>query len=94
MTPELAPPLVTTTSPLREEVRALDRFNMHRFPTQDAESWMACDAEDRGFQILNDDEIVASMQEESDPVDDEIHKDEENTTKIARVNQILTRFLR
>ncbi|GFT26800.1 hypothetical protein TNCV_3709851 [Trichonephila clavipes] len=36
---------------------------------------MACDAEDDGFQILNDDEIV---QEESDPVDDETDEDEDN----------------
>ncbi|GFX51779.1 hypothetical protein TNCV_5014811 [Trichonephila clavipes] len=28
------------------------------------------DAEDCGFQILNDDEIVTSVQEEYDPVDD------------------------
>ncbi|GFW60509.1 uncharacterized protein TNCV_568571 [Trichonephila clavipes] len=42
---------------------------------------MACDAEDCGFQMLNDDEIVTSVQEESDPVDDETDEDENNTTK-------------
>ncbi|GFT85536.1 uncharacterized protein TNCV_3401481 [Trichonephila clavipes] len=36
---------------------------------------MACDAEDCGFQMLNDDEIVTSVQEESDPVDDETDED-------------------
>ncbi|GFX84535.1 hypothetical protein TNCV_560501 [Trichonephila clavipes] len=43
---------------------------------------MACDAEDCAFQIPNDDELVTSMQEESDPVNDDkdvdkvIHNDE------------------
>ncbi|GFU50861.1 uncharacterized protein TNCV_1696301 [Trichonephila clavipes] len=39
---------------------------------------MACDAEDCEFQMLNYDEIVTSMQEESDPVDDEMDEDEDN----------------
>ncbi|GFT00745.1 uncharacterized protein TNCV_3114181 [Trichonephila clavipes] len=39
---------------------------------------MACDAEDCGFQILNDDQIVTSVQKESDPVDDETNEDEVN----------------
>ncbi|GFW61924.1 uncharacterized protein TNCV_4669491 [Trichonephila clavipes] len=33
-TPELAPPLLTTTPHQREDVSALDRFNVHRCPTQ------------------------------------------------------------
>ncbi|GFT95717.1 uncharacterized protein TNCV_310921 [Trichonephila clavipes] len=33
-TPELAPPLLTTTPHQREEVSALDRFNEHRCPTR------------------------------------------------------------
>ncbi|GFX96984.1 uncharacterized protein TNCV_1997161 [Trichonephila clavipes] len=57
------------------------------------ETWMACVAEDCGFQMLNDDVIVTSMYEESDPVDDEMDKTR-TTTKIARVHQMLTRFLR
>ncbi|GFT47472.1 uncharacterized protein TNCV_3750051 [Trichonephila clavipes] len=32
-TPELAPPLLTTTPPQREDVSALDGFNVHRCPT-------------------------------------------------------------
>ncbi|PRD20537.1 UNVERIFIED_CONTAM: hypothetical protein NCL1_54312 [Trichonephila clavipes] len=40
--------------------------------------WMACDAEDCGFQMLNGDEIEASVQEESDPVDYETDEDEDN----------------
>ncbi|GFX04159.1 uncharacterized protein TNCV_3973081 [Trichonephila clavipes] len=36
---------------------------------------MACDAEDSGFQMLNDDEIVTSVQEESEPVGDETGED-------------------
>ncbi|GFU65621.1 uncharacterized protein TNCV_635441 [Trichonephila clavipes] len=33
-TPELAPPLLTTTPHQREDVAALDRFNVHRCPTR------------------------------------------------------------
>ncbi|GFS84492.1 uncharacterized protein TNCV_4606721 [Trichonephila clavipes] len=33
-TPELAPPLLTTTPHHREDVSALDRFNVHRCPTR------------------------------------------------------------
>ncbi|GFV12067.1 uncharacterized protein TNCV_669981 [Trichonephila clavipes] len=32
-TPELAPPLLATTPHQREDVSALDRFNVHRCPT-------------------------------------------------------------
>ncbi|GFV92448.1 uncharacterized protein TNCV_3950581 [Trichonephila clavipes] len=39
---------------------------------------MACDAEDCGFQMLNDDEIVASVQEEFEHVNDETDKDQNN----------------
>ncbi|PRD32935.1 UNVERIFIED_CONTAM: hypothetical protein NCL1_18958 [Trichonephila clavipes] len=39
---------------------------------------MACDAEDYGLQMQNDEEIVTSMQKESDPVDDETDEDEDN----------------
>ncbi|PRD34021.1 UNVERIFIED_CONTAM: hypothetical protein NCL1_15866 [Trichonephila clavipes] len=61
---------------------------------EDVETWIACDAEDCKFQMLNDDEIVTSVQEESDPVDDETDEDEDNhNTKVARVHQMLTRFL-
>ncbi|GFV66415.1 hypothetical protein TNCV_4898961 [Trichonephila clavipes] len=34
MTPELTPPLLTTTPHQREDVSALDRFNVHRCPTR------------------------------------------------------------
>ncbi|GFU75012.1 uncharacterized protein TNCV_3752631 [Trichonephila clavipes] len=61
---------------------------------EDVETRMVCDAEDCGFQMLNDDEIVTSVLEESDPVDDEWDGDEDNTTEVARVHQMLTRFLR
>ncbi|GFV06136.1 hypothetical protein TNCV_1084101 [Trichonephila clavipes] len=42
---------------------------------------MACDAEDCEFQMLNDDEIVTSVQEESDPVDDETDEDNNESNK-------------
>ncbi|GFW96739.1 DUF4817 domain-containing protein [Trichonephila clavipes] len=42
------------------------------------ETWMACDAEDCGFQMLNDDEIVTSVQEEADHVGDEADEDGDN----------------
>ncbi|PRD27924.1 UNVERIFIED_CONTAM: hypothetical protein NCL1_33982 [Trichonephila clavipes] len=52
---------------------------------------MACGAEDCEFQMLNDDEIVTFVQEESDPVDDETDEDVvSTTTKVARVHQMLT----
>ncbi|GFV35674.1 hypothetical protein TNCV_1892841 [Trichonephila clavipes] len=35
-------------------------------------------AEDCGFQMLNDDEITTSVQEKSDPVDDETDEGENN----------------
>ncbi|GFT49493.1 uncharacterized protein TNCV_3366841 [Trichonephila clavipes] len=41
------------------------------------ETWIACDAEDCGFQMLND-EIVTSVQKESDPVDNETNEGEDN----------------
>ncbi|GFV65570.1 uncharacterized protein TNCV_778561 [Trichonephila clavipes] len=41
---------------------------------------MACNAEDCEFKMLNDDEIVTSVQEESDPVDDETEEDEDNNS--------------
>ncbi|GFT99618.1 uncharacterized protein TNCV_114951 [Trichonephila clavipes] len=39
---------------------------------------MASDAEDCGFQKLNDDEIVTPMQEDCDHVNDETDEDEDN----------------
>ncbi|GFX60736.1 uncharacterized protein TNCV_4977121 [Trichonephila clavipes] len=33
-TPELEPPLLTTTPHQREDVSALDQFNVHRCPTR------------------------------------------------------------
>ncbi|GFW39411.1 histone-lysine N-methyltransferase SETMAR [Trichonephila clavipes] len=45
---------------------------------EDGEIWIACDAEDCGFQLLIDDEIVTSVPEESDPVDDETGEDKDN----------------
>ncbi|GFV23902.1 uncharacterized protein TNCV_272651 [Trichonephila clavipes] len=44
---------------------------------EDVETWTVSDAEDCGFQMLNDDEIVTSMQEDSDPIDDETDEDED-----------------
>ncbi|GFV22194.1 uncharacterized protein TNCV_2674361 [Trichonephila clavipes] len=46
---------------------------------EDVENWMACDVEACGFQMLNDDEIATTVQEESDPVDD-VTEDEENNS--------------
>ncbi|GFV47223.1 uncharacterized protein TNCV_4828791 [Trichonephila clavipes] len=63
---------------------------------EDVETWRACDAEDCGFQMLNDDEIVTYVQDESDSVKDEKDEDERTTTKtkVASVHQMLLRFLR
>ncbi|GFY12215.1 uncharacterized protein TNCV_4935061 [Trichonephila clavipes] len=59
---------------------------------EDVETWMACAAEDYGFQMPNDKEIQTSVQE-PDPVDDRRLKTM-TTMKVARVDQMLTRFLR
>ncbi|GFT78581.1 hypothetical protein TNCV_3662501 [Trichonephila clavipes] len=40
--------------------------------------WLVYDAEDCGFYMLIDDEIVIYVQKESDPVDDETDEDEDN----------------
>ncbi|GFT69083.1 uncharacterized protein TNCV_3904781 [Trichonephila clavipes] len=45
---------------------------------EDVETRMACDAEDCGFPMLNDEEIVTSVKEESDPADDETDEDDDN----------------
>ncbi|GFU91988.1 uncharacterized protein TNCV_192371 [Trichonephila clavipes] len=42
---------------------------------------MASSAKDRGFQMLNDDEIVTSLQEESNAVGDETEEDEDDNIK-------------
>ncbi|GFV88462.1 hypothetical protein TNCV_1242751 [Trichonephila clavipes] len=42
---------------------------------------MVCDAEDWGFQMLNDDESVTSAQEESDLVDNEMDEDEDKNNE-------------
>ncbi|GFW71209.1 hypothetical protein TNCV_536271 [Trichonephila clavipes] len=47
---------------------------------EDVETWMACDAEDCGFKMLNDDKNVTSVQEESEPADDEMDEDEDNNS--------------
>ncbi|GFW75633.1 uncharacterized protein TNCV_4428161 [Trichonephila clavipes] len=72
---------VTRTAPeLREEisdfVQSIPGFQ--ECSEKDVETLMAHDAEYCGFQMLNDDEIVTSVQEESDPVDDETDEDEDN----------------
>ncbi|GFX47424.1 uncharacterized protein TNCV_1734111 [Trichonephila clavipes] len=51
---------------------------------EDVETWMACDAKDCGFQMLNDDEIVTSIQEDSDSVDMKRMKTRTTTTKVVR----------
>ncbi|GFX30939.1 uncharacterized protein TNCV_4146471 [Trichonephila clavipes] len=50
----------------------------HEYNEVDIETWMACNAENCGFQMLNDNEIVTSLQKESDPVDDETEEDKDN----------------
>ncbi|GFX31273.1 hypothetical protein TNCV_2060921 [Trichonephila clavipes] len=42
---------------------------------------MTCDAEDCGFQMLTDDEIVISMEKESD---DETDEDEDNNNESSK----------
>ncbi|GFT17260.1 hypothetical protein TNCV_4805881 [Trichonephila clavipes] len=53
---------------------------------------MVCDAKDCGFLMLNDDEIMTSVQEESNPVDDKMDDDEDKNNERRKVHQMLTRF--
>ncbi|GFU85380.1 hypothetical protein TNCV_2386841 [Trichonephila clavipes] len=62
----------------RKEITDCIQSNIGFQECEDVETWMACDAEDCGFQMLNDGEIVTSVQEESYPVDDETDEDEDN----------------
>ncbi|PRD20964.1 UNVERIFIED_CONTAM: hypothetical protein NCL1_53153 [Trichonephila clavipes] len=48
------------------------------YDEEDVETRMACDEEDWKFQMLIDEEIVTSVQEESYPVDDETDEDEDH----------------
>ncbi|GFX44251.1 uncharacterized protein TNCV_4376391 [Trichonephila clavipes] len=57
-------------------VQSIPGFQEH--DEEDVETWMACVAEDCGFQMLTNDEIVTSVQEGSDTVDDETDEDEDN----------------
>ncbi|GFV79763.1 uncharacterized protein TNCV_1725881 [Trichonephila clavipes] len=61
---------------------------------EDVNTWMACDAEDYGFQMLNDGEIMTSVQEESDSLSTMKQMRTTTTAKVAKLYQILTRFLR
>ncbi|GFU62110.1 jerky protein homolog-like [Trichonephila clavipes] len=49
--------------------------------SHERQGFQESNAEDYGFQILNNDEIVVFVQEESDPVDDETDKDEDNNNE-------------
>ncbi|GFU70453.1 uncharacterized protein TNCV_3280841 [Trichonephila clavipes] len=51
---------------------------------EDVETWMACDSKDCGFQMLNDDEIVISVRNESNPVDDETDENEDNNNESSK----------
>ncbi|GFS79202.1 uncharacterized protein TNCV_4408921 [Trichonephila clavipes] len=49
---------------------------------EDIETWRAIDAED--IQMLNNDEIVTSVQAECYPVDDETEEDEDNSNESSK----------
>ncbi|GFV43446.1 uncharacterized protein TNCV_5111 [Trichonephila clavipes] len=50
---------------------------------EDVETGIPCDAEDYGFQTLNNDEIVTSAQVEYDTVDDETDEDEGQNNTVS-----------
>ncbi|GFX46765.1 hypothetical protein TNCV_4039131 [Trichonephila clavipes] len=63
----------------KTEVQRLEHKRQNlKYDEKDVETCMACDAEDYVFQMLIDDEILTSMQGESDPVDDKMDEDEYN----------------
>ncbi|GFV29029.1 hypothetical protein TNCV_1378801 [Trichonephila clavipes] len=45
---------------------------------------MTCDVKDCGFQMLNDDKIVTSVQKESDPVDDKTDENDSNNNESSK----------
>ncbi|GFW21068.1 hypothetical protein TNCV_2703081 [Trichonephila clavipes] len=57
---------------------ALDSKSVSHESEEDVETWMASDAEYCVFQMLKDNEIVTSVQEESNLVHDEMDEDENN----------------
>ncbi|GFW80956.1 uncharacterized protein TNCV_3780351 [Trichonephila clavipes] len=61
---------------------------------EDVETWMAGDTEDCGFQMLHDDEIVTSCKKNPTQSVMKWMKTRTTTTRVARVHQMLTRFLR
>ncbi|GFW15904.1 uncharacterized protein TNCV_4431771 [Trichonephila clavipes] len=63
MTPELTPPLLTITPHQREDVSALDRFNVHRCPTRRVFSGAGLELVTRQATILylNHSATAASM---------------------------------
>ncbi|GFV94373.1 uncharacterized protein TNCV_3352111 [Trichonephila clavipes] len=64
-----SPPMLCIGEEITDLVQSIQGF--HECDQEDVEDWMACDAEVCGFQMLNGDEIVTSVQEESDNVNDE-----------------------
>ncbi|GFY07193.1 uncharacterized protein TNCV_277401 [Trichonephila clavipes] len=66
---------MTTTGRRLPDILGFQECDEHK------ESWLACDAEDCGCQMLNDVKIVTYVQEESDSVDDETEEDEDNNNK-------------
>ncbi|GFV38598.1 uncharacterized protein TNCV_132371 [Trichonephila clavipes] len=73
---------MTTTGRITDFVQSIPGFQ--ECDEEDVETWMACDAKHCGFQMLNDDEIVTSVEEESDPVDDETDEDEDNNNESSK----------
>ncbi|GFV95125.1 uncharacterized protein TNCV_1292431 [Trichonephila clavipes] len=69
---------------VRPKVTGKLRSGFQECDEEDVETCMACDAEECGFKILNDDEIVTSVQEESDSVDDEKDEVEDNNNESSK----------
>ncbi|GFX43661.1 hypothetical protein TNCV_511101 [Trichonephila clavipes] len=67
---------------------------IHECDEEDVETWRACNVEVCGFEMLNDDKIGTSVQEESDPIDDETDGDEDNNNEKSSKGQMQTGFLR
>ncbi|GFT47859.1 uncharacterized protein TNCV_4224541 [Trichonephila clavipes] len=69
----------------REEITDLVQSipGFQKCDEEDVETWMTCHEKNCGFQTLNDDEIVTSVQE-SDSVDDETDEDEDNNNESSK----------
>ncbi|XP_067136916.1 jerky protein homolog-like [Centruroides vittatus] len=53
-------------------------YGFEECDNENIQDWLECDADDPGYQILSDDEIIASVIDNQDPCDDEEEPSDDN----------------